>query len=377
MTATPRNAQDAATGILKDRAALLSVARAVSDLRRGWPAVLLMGQGHSMLAAAPDTMEKSLIAPFHAHSKQPDYLLLTAVRARHLGIGSGVHPVRLPIEKLCWESICACMDPLQKLQPSVSLPPAMPCKPLDETALFLVKQCGLLPALLVSDVEWPQRQAAAELYNASVIEEADVHLYPTLLASSLHEISRAQVPLQGAQGNKVEVVSFRTPGDMVEHVAILIGNYASSPVIRLHSSCFTGDILGSLRCDCGDQLRLSIQEIAAAGGGAILYLNEEGRGIGIANKLRAYQLQDGGMDTVEANEELGFEADERSFHLAAAMLRQLGMPKIKLLTNNPQKVQALKVLGIEVKERLPLVIPSRPENSKYLDTKASKCGHLL
>src|SRR5262249_40418084 len=150
------------------------------------------------------------------------------------------------------------------------------------------------------------------------------------------------------------------------------------PVLtRLHSECFTGDLLGSLRCDCGDQLRSAIAEIARAGGGVLLYLAQEGRGIGLVNKLRAYPLQDARYDTVDANEQSGFEADERVYPPAAEMLRQLKFLRIRLLTNNPEKVAALKRCGISVLERVPHVIPANGHNDFYLRTKAARSGHLL
>ena len=146
---------------------------------------------------------------------------------------------------------------------------------------------------------------------------------------------------------------------------------------RLHSECFTGDLLGSLKCDCGQQLRGAIAEIAAAGGGILLYLAQEGRGIGLVNKLRAYALQDQGFDTVEANERLGFEADERLFLPAAEMLRRLGFAKVRLMTNNPDKVAALAGFGIEVVERVAHAFPANDHNAFYLSTKARKSGHIL
>ena len=150
------------------------------------------------------------------------------------------------------------------------------------------------------------------------------------------------------------------------------------PVLtRLHSECFTGDLLGSLRCDCGDQLRGAIAEIDRAGGGLLLYLAQEGRGIGLVNKLRAYELQDRGFDTVDANEQLGFEADERLYLPAAQMLRELGFPQVRLLTNNPGKVDGLVRHGIDVVERVPHRFPVNPHNAAYLRTKAARGGHLF
>jgi GTP cyclohydrolase II len=162
-------------------------------------------------------------------------------------------------------------------------------------------------------------------------------------------------------------------------LAILIGSPdpATPVLVRLHSECFTGDLLASLRCDCGDQLRGAIAAIAQAGGGVLLYLAQEGRGIGLINKLRAYQLQDAGFDTLDANEQLGFDFDERVYLPAAEMLRQLGFATIHLLTNNPEKVAALERYGVSVAERVPHVFPSNGHNERYLRTKATRSGHFL
>jgi GTP cyclohydrolase II len=185
------------------------------------------------------------------------------------------------------------------------------------------------------------------------------------------------VPLADAEDT--QIIAFRPSDGGIEHLAIVIGSPdpAAPVLIRLHSECFTGDLLGSLRCDCGDQLRGAIGEIARAGGGVLLYLAQEGRGIGLVNKLRAYQLQDSGFDTVDANEQLGFDADERVYLPAAEMLRQLRFLRVRLLTNNPEKVAALNRCGIAVIERVPHVFPANGHNERYLRTKATRSGHLL
>ena len=176
---------------------------------------------------------------------------------------------------------------------------------------------------------------------------------------------------------KTEIVAFRLPGGP-EHLALLIGDpYGTTPLVRLHSSCLTGDLLGSLKCDCGDQLHAALHAIAESGGGILLYLQQEGRGIGLINKLRAYALQDQGFDTVDANLRLGFEIDEREFALAANMLKALGFGTIRLLTNNPAKVTGLEAEGITVSERLPLKAGEGAHNEAYLRTKRDRTGHML
>ena len=196
-------------------------------------------------------------------------------------------------------------------------------------------------------------------------------------AATLRLVTRATLPLDGAENT--QVVAFRAADGGPEHLALLIGDpVLSAPVLtRLHSACLTGDVLGSLKCDCGPQLRGAVASIAAAGGGILLYLQQEGRGIGLINKLRAYALQDQGFDTVDANLRLGFAADERDFALAAAMLRLLGVAQVRLLTNNPDKVAGLEAGGIGVTERVAHAMPANPHNAHYLDTKRARQGHLL
>ncbi len=163
-----------------------------------------------------------------------------------------------------------------------------------------------------------------------------------------------------------------------DHLALVMGNVRGEGVLtRIHSECFTGDVLGSLRCDCGEQLHRSMERIAQEGRGVLIYLRQEGRGIGLADKLRAYNLQDAGYDTVEANLLLGHQADERHYDAAAAILRDLGVRSVRLLTNNPDKIQALEALGVHVVERVPLLPTVHPENARYLRTKALRMHHLL
>jgi len=195
--------------------------------------------------------------------------------------------------------------------------------------------------------------------------------------AGLTRVVDARVPLADAEDARL--VAFRPKDGGVEHLAILIGTPdTTGPVlVRLHSECFTGDVLASLRCDCGEQLRGAIASIRNGGGGVLLYLAQEGRGIGLVNKLRAYQLQDAGFDTVDANEQLGFDADERVYLPAAEMLRQLGVGSVRLLTNKPDKGPALERYGINIFERGPDVFPSNGHNERYLLTKATRSGHLL
>ena len=219
-----------------------------------------------------------------------------------------------------------------------------------------------------------RRSTPLTMLAVSVHEIAE---YRYAAARSLEAAGEARVPLEGAENTRV--IAFRPSDGGLEHLAIIIGEPdREEPVLtRLHSECFTGDLLGSLRCDCGDQLRGAIRAIAEAGAGVLLYLAQEGRGIGLVSKLRAYQLQDRGADTIDANEQLGFDADERVYLPAAEMLRRLGLRRVRLLTNNPEKVAALTRCGIVVEERVPHAFPSNVHNNFYLATKATRFGHLF
>jgi GTP cyclohydrolase II len=270
-------------------------------------------------------------------------------------------------------------DPLSAI--SFRLPPfarpdknAVPCL---VAAVELTKLARLLPAALVATVavnpgDIPGWLASHDLVAVSV---DDVAAYQENAARTLKPVSQARVPLAGAEDARI--VAYRPSDGGIEHLAIIIGEPKEPVLVRLHSECFTGDLLGSLRCDCGDQLRGAIQQIAREGAGVLIYLAQEGRGIGLVNKLRAYQLQDAGADTIEANEQLGFDADERVYMPAAEMLKDLGFQRVRLMTNNPEKVTALAHFGIDVAERVPHAFPANPHNERYLATKANKSGHLF
>jgi GTP cyclohydrolase II len=239
-------------------------------------------------------------------------------------------------------------------------------------ALALAKLARLLPAVL----------AAAPLGEGAPpgvlgVPAADVLAYRPAAAASLRRLTEAQVPLSAAPDARI--VIFRPADGGTEHLAILVGNPQAedAPLVRLHSECFTGDLLDSLRCDCGAQLRGAIARMAEEGAGVLLYLAQEGRGIGLASKLRAYTLQDRGLDTLDANRALGWEADERNFLTAATMLDALGIRRVRLLTNNPDKLAGLAACGIEIAGREAHTIAPNGVNDAYLATKVRRFGHLL
>lgn len=197
---------------------------------------------------------------------------------------------------------------------------------------------------------------------------------PSAPSQQVQFVAQARIPTEhGTFNMKV----FQEVGTGVEHVAMVMGDITEHALIRIHSECMTGDVFGSLRCDCGPQLHFAMREIGQNGSGIVVYLRQEGRGIGLINKLKAYELQDQGLDTVEANIQLGFPADLRKFDMAGQMLEYLGVKSVNLMTNNPDKIAALKAYGIAVDERVPVRSDTQPENEKYLATKLHKMGHQI
>ena len=363
----------------------LAVDRATGELRRGQPVLLAGADGAACLVAAAETLEEPTLDRLRQMADRVVYLVLTRRRAGMLGLASGSGAaVALPIpatERA--QTLARLADPTGepvRIGAAIPQPGGALGTLLAASAIEIAKLARLLPAAVVAPLpprfaEDPRRQAV--IAGLLAVDAPDIAAYQTAAALSLHPVGEARVPLDGAEASRV--VAFRPSDGSIEHLAIVIGDPDSArPVLaRLHSECFTGDLLGSLRCDCGDQLRGAIAEIGRQGSGVLLYLAQEGRGIGLINKLRAYRLQDAGADTAVANEQLGFEADERIYLPAAEMLRRLGFHQVRLMTNNPAKVAGLQRCGIEVVERVPLVVPANPHNEGYLGTKAAKFGHMF
>lgn len=302
-------------------------------------------------------------------------LALTGERMRSLGVPADpkqVHLLPLVARDVAVGQIDALVDPTAPGgSTSDLLALARPTTRADaQAAVDLCKLAGLLPAAILMPASQQSRDHATVAVGA-------VAEYRRLSASTLRPVSEARVPL--ADVEDVRIISFRPADGGPEQYAILVGEPErdAEPLTRLHSECFTGDLLGSLRCDCGDQLRGAIRRMAHEGSGVLLYLAQEGRGIGLTNKLRAYMLQDDGLDTVDANHHLGFGGDERDYWAAAAMLRQLGIGRVRLLTNNPSKITQLRQYGIEVTGRVPHIFAANEHNRRYLQTKAERSGHLL
>lgn len=246
----------------------------------------------------------------------------------------------------------------------------LPWRDAAGAALELARIAGILPAFLVSPSDAGEAQSVAP---------GDVAAYAA--SGALRIVTRAHLPISASED--AEIVAFRSSDDLREHVALVIGTPDGDvpPLVRLHSECLTGDILGSLKCDCGPQLDAALdamaEEAQAGRWGVLLYLRQEGRGIGLVNKLRAYRLQDQGFDTVDANHRLGLPDEARDFGVAARMLDLMGVRTVRLMTNNPRKVAALEAEGVTVSARVPHQLPDNPHNARYLATKRDRAGHLL
>lgn len=253
-----------------------------------------------------------------------------------------------------------------------------------EATIDLARLAGFEPAGVLVEImnedgsmaRLPELMVIARKFNVKLISIKDLIEYRLKIDSLIEEIVRVDMPTK--YGN-FKLISFMEKNTHNEHLALVKGDYKKSePVlVRVHSSCFTGDILGSLRCDCGDQLHRAMEMVEAEGKGVILYMNQEGRGIGLVNKLKAYRLQEQGMDTVEANIHLGFPMDKRDYGVGAQILRYLGINKIRLISNNPKKRAGLLGYGLEIVETVPIEIKSNPHNEKYLSTKRDKMGHEI
>ncbi len=337
-------------------------------LRHGWP--IRVGEGPVLLP-----VETAI-----AHGAKAEQLLISTARAETLRLtnqreaarGSDPVFIRSGAPVTLHEAL-AIADPSLDLQNPLKGP--FLAEPLDReqdaiTALELARIAGILPAFMVDASD------AGELHR---IEPGDLDIWSA--PQNLGIATRARLPI--AAQEDAEIIAFRSTNDLREHVALILGQADGDrpPLVRLHSECLTGDIFGSLKCDCGPQLDAALAAMSAEasqdGWGIVLYMRQEGRGIGLVNKLRAYRLQDEGFDTLEANRRLGLPEEARDFPLAARMLDLLGVSGVRLMTNNPEKVAALEEAGVTVLERVAHQLPANPHNLRYLETKRDKAGHLL
>lgn len=352
--------------MFQDRAGL-AVDRACAELRAGRPILIEGpgdGAGEAAVVAALDAVPPATFALFAEAADGA--IALSAPRARTLGLPSD-GPVSIPLATLD-------RDLAFQLAMAADLPPPPGWSPARAAAaggIALCKHALLLPAVVAAGVPAILPQGIHRVAVGEIDAGLDRQRHDLAI------VSQARVPL--AAGTEARFVAFRGGAAPRDQIAIVVGNPApgEAVLVRMHSACLTGDLFGSLRCDCGDQLRNAVRSLIAEGGGILLYLDQEGRGIGISNKMRAYALQDEGFDTIDADAVLGFEADERRYEVAAAMLDALGCRRIRLMTNNPGKVAALRRAGIDIVDRRPLTGVVTAENRGYLSTKARRGGHML
>lgn len=351
-------------------APLAPTQRAIGEFVAGRPVLIADEEGTISLVLPVEGLTPERFAGLASLSDAPIDLFVSGTRAATLGargIAAGV--IQLSAATRCEEVLA--------LAGGADFPCDVMIGPGDYTAaaaVELAKLTRLLPAALA--VRWRAAEGATRTGAVPCVTTSEVLAFRAGLASSLRPVSSARVPLPDAGDSSFEV--FR---DALGRfwTAVVIGDAdRTRPIpVRLHSACLTGDAFGSRRCDCGDQLRMAISMIAARGGGVLLYLDQEGCGIGFANKMRAYALQDRGFDTIDANTALGFERDERRYDIAAHMLRLLGISEVALLTNNPMKISGLREAGVTIAERIALVAPVNKSNRDYLKAKQQRAGHLI
>jgi GTP cyclohydrolase II len=353
--------------------AALGVDRAIMELRRG-RAIAIVGERRTLVVAALEATSEARLDQLVRASDRA-VLLLTTERAQSAGLnGATIGPVAIPIRQ------ADKLDVLKSYGGMAGVPDETDArsnaiawggsKPLAAAGFKLAKAGRLMPALVGFETERFDDASVEQVRLGAILERSD------LTRRGLLRISESRLPLADAENTSI--ILFRDEHSNSEHVAVVIGNPASRSAVpvRLHSACLTGDVLGSLRCDCGEQLHTAVLRIAELGSGVLLYLDHEGRGIGLANKLRAYSIQDTGLDTLDADRHLGFSADERTYDVAAAMLKDIGVTRVEVMTNNPQKIDALREHGIDVVGRLPLVASTNAHNENYLRAKRERAGHL-
>jgi GTP cyclohydrolase II len=348
----------------------VDVGRGLAEFRAGRPLVIT-GGSETLLCLPVEGLDKERLNAFRALSAPvPPRLVLTGRRARSLGLASN-DPVELELTPDMDAARVLTLVAEAKAQHMLLPEPAGPAA---IAAIDLAKLAQVLPAVLVADTV--ASIATAKDPPLVTIEAKAVARFRAEATQSLAIAGEAHVPL--SSGMRTRFVVFRDAfGD--DPVAVIVGTPdMSKPVpVRIHSACLTGDVFGSRRCDCGDQLRLALGRLQEIGGGVILYLAQEGRGVGLANKMRTYKLQDAGLDTVDANTTLGFDDDERDYGVAVRMLQMLGCTRVVLLTNNPAKLDGLAKAGIEIAGRMALEAPVNADNRRYMAAKATRAGHKL
>jgi len=366
----------------------VKIERAISELRRGGKVVITDNNNNlSILITPAELIQENTIDQFSNLAKSRPNILLSANRCKAIGINTDNKPCSILINKN-WtlsDIMSICLPLSNQKKPEISGVISESLTGIASSTLLILRQARLLPAAimsLVSNVPADNIRNWCFKNDLIHVDKEDIVVYESVSAKSLIMEVKANVPL--AYTDNCEIIVFRPRDGGHEHFCLLFGKTReikktsrTNPLVRIHSQCITGDILDSLKCDCGEQLKNSIKMMADADEGVLIYLAQEGRDIGLLNKLRAYSLQENGMDTVQANESLGFNDDERLYYPAKQMLSQLKINKVRLITNNPKKVNHLNNLGINVTERIPIKIKPNKYNKSYLNTKSKKSGHLL
>ena len=363
----------------------ISVDRALAEFRCGRP-VIFESERETLIALPVEKIDAARCAAFAACcAPAAPFLAVTRQRAEVLGLPSA-GPLALKLKPVAGADDILSLAAAPKIDiPGAPEPlAALALGPAADAALTLAKLLRFLPAVLAAPADGAAMSLGDNAFGDMAfgnmalvrVRAQAVDDFRSNLAASLKMTVEADVPLQdGVTGRFVVFTDLL--GRTQTAVVVGVPNFTKPVPVRLHSACLTGDVFGSRRCDCGDQLRLSLKRLHEAGGGVVLYLAQEGRGLGLANKIRAYRLQDEGLDTMDANTTLGFEHDERDYSIAAAMLKMLGCRSVLLLSNNPAKISGLDQSGIEVAGHMPLVAPVTADNRRYLATKAARAGHRL
>lgn len=343
----------------------IAVERAIAEFRAGRP-VVIEDEDEAALAAPVESLDAASARALDAAAAGAARLVLSGPRLHRIG-ASRRETGALALETVDFDRIGTLA---LARDARLDAPPARPTT-LERAALALTHLASLLPAVVAVPL------ARAPLFGAPLarVNALAVSAYRGTKVAGLHIVSRAKVPLEDAP--ETEMVVFRGGEGLRDHAAVIVGkpDFGAPVPVRLHSACLTGDLFGSLKCDCGDQLRMTARYMAEHGGGVILYLDQEGRGNGLASKIKAYALQADGYDTYDADEVLGFDHDQRGFDFAADMLRQLGVKRVRLFTNNPVKIDALAAAGVEIVSQQRVHGRATEHNVGYLEAKRDRAGH--
>lgn len=355
----------------KEQRIIIKTERAAHDLRKGFPVIIESGKEKALVFAS-ETCLIEVVRELEKDLNAKARLILSANRKNNILRGedkAGDCAVNFD------DNIA---DNLLEISGVVETSPTTiineglieEADNIDKAALKLTKIAELIPSAITIKIKSTYKNEDFLTVDINFIDK-----YQNVISETLEEVCRAPIALSHAENS--EIIAFRPNVGGKEHYAIIIGKPSDKPLVRLHSSCYTGDLLASLECDCRDQLHSAIEIMGEGEGGIILYMLQEGRGIGLINKLRAYSLKAKGKDTVDANEILGFYSDERTFLPAAQILKKLGINEVSLLTNNPRKIRGLEALGIKVVKTVPHIMETNSHNEKYIKTKASRLGHAM